>query len=85
MREWIKDLSSLIFAVVILLGILFLPEADFSFIKNNLDYISKADSAAYSFGGYLRQKALFAITILVVTAVLTIISHRMLRRKKSGS
>ena len=85
MREWIKDFSSLIFAVAILLGILFLPEADFSFIKTNLDYISRADSAAYSFGDYLRQKVLFAIAILIITAVLTIISHRILRRKKSGS
>ena len=85
MREWIKNLSSLIFAIAILLGILFLPETDFSFIKKNLDYISKADSAAYSFGFYLRQKAFFAVTILIITAVLTIISHRMLRKKKSGS
>jgi multisubunit Na+/H+ antiporter MnhC subunit len=67
MRDSLKNISSLIFAILILLGILFLPDTRLKPITSMLNFLSKGNNTAYAFGGYLIQKILTGAIIILVT------------------
>ena len=76
MKSFLKNFSSLAIAALFLLGILFLPEADLVRIKEILNFLSKSNNTAISFGYYLFQKVIIGAITLLLTILFSIAAHR---------
>lgn len=73
MKGVVKSTSTLLLALILLLGIFFLPSDQYMMVKSSLDFLSKSDNAALAFGYYMAQKiantaVVFGLTILVSVA-----------------
>jgi len=79
--DFLKSISSLIFAGVILLGILFLPEANFGWLHDFLSMLANSQNTAVSFGYYLVQKFITGAAVIGVTILLGIAAKRAYERR----
>jgi len=76
MKAFVKGTSTLLLALILLLGILFLPSDQFDQIKDSLDFISRSDNAAIEFGYYLAKRTANAAVILGLTLLITVAAKR---------
>ena len=80
MRDFGKNFSALLLALVALFGILFLPEVNLRELLHSLSFLEKADNTAVAFGYYLGQKAITGVIISLVTIVLYVTAYRTFKK-----
>ena len=76
MKAFIKGTSTLLLALIILLGIIFLPSEQFESVKQSLDFLSKTDNAALEFGYYMAQRVVNTAIFLGATILITVAAKR---------
>lgn len=82
MRNWPKSVFSLIVALLFIVTLLILPDADIEF-KKALDFLAKSDNAAIAFGYYLIQKVVSGALVILATIAISIAGHRVYTKHKS--
>lgn len=81
MDDFKKSIYSLFFALVVLIGILFLPTQIYEQIKEVLDYLEGSTNTASAFGVWLFQKFSVAAILIFVTLVLTVAAKKAYQEK----
>lgn len=82
MKNWPKNIFSLIIAILFIIVLFILPDANIEF-KKALDFLAKSDNTTIAFGYYLAQKAIFGALVIIATIVISIAGHRVYQRHKS--
>ena len=82
MKNWPKGIFSLIIAILFIIVLFVLPDANIEF-KKALDFLAKSDNTIISFGYYLIQKVISGALVILVTIVISIAGHRVYKRHKS--
>ena len=77
MKGVLQTFSSLIIAVLILLGILFLPDSQIKQIKTVMNFFSGASKTLYDLGGHILQNFVSAL----VTGLVLFLLIRAVKRK----
>jgi hypothetical protein len=81
-KDFFKNISSLVIALLILLGILFIPETSYDKVDELLDFLSNSNSAAESFGYYLLQKLVTGAIVLTITILISMAAHRVYKTER---
>lgn len=82
MRNWPKSIFSLIIAILFIIVLFVLPDANIEF-KKALDFLAKSDNTTVAFGYYLVQKVIFGALVILATIAISIAGHRVYKRHKS--
>lgn len=69
MGNFLKTFLSLFIALIVLLGIFFLPENNLGKITNFLKFISRSDNTAFAFGYYLLNKVITGVSVFLIIFV----------------
>lgn len=77
MKGVLQTFSSLIIAVIILLGILFLPDTQIKQIQTVMNFFSGASKTLYDLGGHILQNFVSAI----ITGLVLFLLIRAVKRK----
>ena len=81
MKNLPKSIFSLIIAILFIIVLFILPDANIEF-KKALDFLAKSDNSIIAFGYYLVQKVISGALIILVTIVISIAGHRVYKRHK---
>jgi hypothetical protein len=81
MRDVIKKFSAFFIAALILLGVLFLPDANLQTVSNQLKYIAKSEKIAMSLGQFLLRGTIKGLIILILTGVFSYMFHLMYKKR----
>jgi hypothetical protein len=82
MKNWSKGIFSLIIAILFIVALFVLPDANIEF-KKVLDFLAKSDNTIVAFGYYLVQKVVSGALVILATIVISIAGHRVYKRHKS--
>lgn len=82
MKNWPKSIFSLIVAILFIVVLFILPDANVEF-KKTLDFLAKSDNTTIAFGYYLIQKVVSGALVILVTIAISIAGHRVYKRHKS--
>jgi hypothetical protein len=80
MGDLVKKFSSLILAVIVVLAILFLPDAKLQFITSSVKYIARFESTSQTLANFLLNSTVKGLAILSVTAIFSYLAHWVYRR-----
>ena len=81
MKAFIKSISSLIVAIIALLGIFFLPTDLKSTIERQLDYIAGSENVAIDLGYQFAQKIIMGVVLLGLTVLISVALHRAYKKR----
>ena len=81
MKNLPKGIFSLIIAILFIIVLFILPDANIE-LKKALDFLAKSDNSIIAFGYYLVQKVISGALIILVTIVISIAGHRVYKRHK---
>ncbi len=76
MKSFFEDTAAVFLSLLILLGIMFVPNYVFTPIKNFLDYLARGSSEARAFGNYLIQKEVVGVITIGLIIFLSVTSKR---------
>ncbi len=76
MKAFVKGTSTLLLALVFLLGVFFLPSEQFESVKRSLDFLSKTENAAFDFGYYMAQRVVNTAIFLGATILIAVAAKR---------
>lgn len=82
MKNWPKSIFSLIIAILFIIVLFVLPDANIEF-KKTLDFLAKSDNSVVAFGYYLVQKVISGALVILITITISIAGHRVYKRHKS--
>ena len=77
MKGVLQTFASLIIALIILLGILFLPDSQIKQVRTVMDFFSGATQTIYDLGGHILQNFVTA----VITGLILFLLIRAVKRK----
>jgi len=77
MKGLLQTFSSLIIAIIILLGIMFLPDTQIKQVQSVMNFFSGATKTIYNLGGHILQNIVSA----VITGLVLFLLIRAIKRK----
>jgi uncharacterized integral membrane protein len=77
MRNWPKSIFSLIIAILFIIVLFVLPDANIEF------NLAKNENTTVAFGYYLVQKVISGALVILATIAISIAGHRVYKRHKS--
>jgi hypothetical protein len=82
MKDFFKDITSLVIALAILMGILFLPDIKLQKLNQLLRFISRSQETALALGKYLIQRVETAVIVLIISLILGLIAQSHYLKQK---